>query len=72
MYMENINPIDDAAVVRDYRNDVKLTPRMALTQIEEIRAGRILDPEEKAILDSLEHYIKDTFPACSNRIKAEE
>ncbi len=56
-YMKKRNPADDHEVLIDYQGRKKLTPRMALNDILELRKDPKLTPIQLELLDELESYL---------------
>ncbi|WP_459922746.1 exonuclease domain-containing protein [Desulfatiferula olefinivorans] len=60
-YMDRVNPATEGGAMVDYRNDKRLTPRAAITQIRTLRAEGHIDDQQRRILDDLEAYLMCTF-----------
>lgn len=56
-FLAKINPADAASVMVDYRNDKRLTPKMALVQIAELRRNNGLTLQQQELLSSLENFL---------------
>ncbi len=56
-YREHIYKPDESTIT-DYRNQTHLTPKQALKDIEEIRANKTIDEEQKVLLDELEAFLR--------------
>ncbi len=56
-----VNPDTRDAAMVDYRGKARLTPRAALTDIAAMRAAGDMAAPEAALLDSLEHYLREHF-----------
>ena len=65
-YLEKISDPQEAASLVDYRGEPKLTPFMALSEIEQIRKDKQLDPEQINLLEGLDRYLRK----CLTGIKA--
>ncbi len=58
-YMASINPAHEDHAMIDFQNKKRLTPRIALEQIDEIRKNKVLTEEQQSLLLSLERYALD-------------
>lgn len=60
-FMEAVNPMDETQAMNDFRDEKRLTPRMALSEIGDIRQKETLDDDQLRVLGDLEDYLKRTF-----------
>ena len=56
--MDNIKTEDPSKIMRDYRNEMRLTTKTALAQITELKKNKQLDEQQQTLLTDLENYIK--------------
>jgi exodeoxyribonuclease-1 len=56
-YMKKINPSDDNETLIDYQGKKRLTPRIALNEMVELRKDIALTPVQLKLLDELESYL---------------
>lgn len=64
-YWRRINPRNEADILRDYKNQPRLTPLSALNEIAQLRSQMPLDNQQLNLLKELEDYIKTQFSVPS-------
>lgn len=60
-YMQTINTCDEALIPIDFKGNKRLTSRMALNEITELRKQPELDPQQHHLLNELEAYLLQQF-----------
>lgn len=62
-YMHRVNPLFDEDVLRDYRGERRMTPAVAISEIQDLRNESTLDRRQLELLDDLERHIMEKFSA---------
>jgi exodeoxyribonuclease-1 len=60
-YWRRVNPPNEADALRDYKNQPRLTPLQALSEITQLRSQTHLDNQQLDLLTELEDYINTQF-----------
>ena len=61
-YMRRVNPLQEDDAIIDYKGEPRLTPSVALREIEHLKKSASLDKNQSALLEDLETFIKSNFP----------
>jgi len=61
-YMRRVNPPDEEKTLVDYKGERRLTPSVALAEINDLRDTAHLDKNQIELLSDLEIFIKRNFP----------
>jgi len=61
-YMRRINPLQEDDAITDYKGEPRLTPSVALREIEHLKKSASLDKNQSELLEDLETFIKSNFP----------
>lgn len=64
-YLQKINPFNTENALIDYQGRKKLTPKVALSEIAELRTKNQLDKNQLELLTELERYLNDKFVLSS-------
>ncbi len=60
-YTQYINPSNENDALIDYQGKKRLSPKAALNEIAAVRQQPVLDPQQTALLDELEAYLREHF-----------
>ena len=60
-YWRRVNPPTEADALRDYKNQPRMTPFQALSEITQLKSQTHLDNQQLDLLSELESYIKNQF-----------
>ena len=60
--MRRVNPPDKEKTLVDYKGERRLTPSVALREIEHLKKSASLDKNQRELLEDLEIFIKNNFP----------